>query len=128
MSTYSLLKSDYFDNNYILVFSPDVFSINDELQKLVEDQIFPDESFIQMDLVNFVGDRPERYVQFQVYDGKILKNQSVSTDHVFETIQKTMLAYSMMSETRVQEIYPIEYRNKVLKLKKKLKAKMSKNN
>lgn len=57
-------------DGYVVVFSPDVESVNEELLNL-DLSDFADGSKFQFDLVTFVGNRQERYLEFQIQNGKI---------------------------------------------------------
>lgn len=117
MNNFSLIPSYKLANCYILVFSPMIVSVNRELLKFIETSDFSEKTIIKMDLIAFVGERQERYIQLTVDRNKIVDGSITKGVRDIESENVTLINYSNLSKQLIKKIYPISYRNEVIKLK-----------
>lgn len=112
MKKYKILESNN-SNELVIVFSPDTSSVNRELTKLIQSFKYNQRITIKMDLIIFLGDRPERYVQMDIINSDVI-DQSVQTGIPdVESTHLTLNEYSKLSDNLIKKIFPISYRKKL---------------
>lgn len=117
MKQYSMIQSKAHFNEFILVFPPDTVSINKTLNNFIMQNKGENEMTIKMDLIPFVGDRPERFVELKVKDSKVLEGSIKKGKVDYESEQITLQEYSRMYTDIINRVFPISYRNKIIEIK-----------
>lgn len=115
MNNYWLVKSNISSDENVLVFHPDVRSINSIIKEIKLD--LSDNSKGCCDLIAFVGDRSERYLEFKVKSGSIDFDSIKKGNMNNEAIIITQKIYSKLPLGIINKIYPIDYRNRIIRLK-----------
>ncbi len=114
MCKYIVKKSKQDKNTYILVFSPNISSLNSKLNSFLDKNEIKGESTIKLDVIAFVGDTNERFIQLRLKDGMLVNNSILKGIKDKETEEVTLEEYSKLKIGEINRIYPIAYRNKIL--------------
>lgn len=113
MKKYKIIKSKKHKNEYIIVFSPEINSVNRELNSIIKNYKFKEKITIKMDLITFVGDRPERFVELDIKESEIIDNSLIKGEFDQESMEITIEEYSNLSQILIDRIYPVYYREMI---------------
>lgn len=119
MKKFKIIKSKKYKNEYVIVFSPEINSVNKELNNIIKNYKFKEKITIKMDLITFVGDRPERFVKLDIKESEIIDNSLIKGEFDQESMEITIEEYSNLSQILIDRIYPVYYRKIIISYIKK---------